>query len=78
VISGGVSTKLRLFQMNRKVTSKERASFMMLKKEFTGHQGVVTCSGFMSEEYLLSGGNDSTIFLWNYDNTRPLSRFDEH
>jgi WD40 repeat protein len=47
-------------------------------KEYTGHQGLVTCSSFLSKDYFLSGSNDSTIFLWEVDQARHVARFDDH
>ena len=45
----------------------------------TGHKGGVLCCAFSKTgTYLLSGSQDRSIGLWNFENGRLITRFDGH
>lgn len=67
LICGGIDTKLHLYEINKVVAKRENAKLMTKMREFTGHQGLVTSSGFLSNEYFVSGSNDSSINLWEVE-----------
>lgn len=48
-------------------------------KKFSGHQGVVSCCGFLSSTYLVSSSNDSVILLWDINSHgKYINSYHEH
>mmetsp|Transcript_12483 Transcript_12483/g.8704 ORF Transcript_12483/g.8704 Transcript_12483/m.8704 type:complete len:91 (+) Transcript_12483:380-652(+) len=78
VVVGGIDTKLQLYEINKKQRKREKLEAMSKLREYTGHQGLVTCCGFLSTEFFVSGSNDSSINLWEVDQARPITKYDDH
>ena len=49
VACGGIDTKLHIFSINPSGKKKEKLTLIEKVKELTGHSGLVTCCGFMSQ-----------------------------
>lgn len=79
VVCGGIDTKLHIFSINPSGKKKEKLNLMEKVKELTGHYGLVTCCGFLSNQFLISGSNDSSIMLWDLEKPgRFLVKYVEH
>jgi len=79
VACGGIDTKLHIFSINPSGKKKEKLNLIEKVKELTGHQGLVTCCGFLSHQYLVSGSNDSSLMLWDLEKPeRFLVKYTEH
>lgn len=79
VACGGIDTKLHIFSINPSGKKKEKLTLIEKVKELTGHQGLVTCCGFLSSQFLISGSNDSSVMLWDLEKPgRFLVRYAEH
>lgn len=58
---------------------KEKLTLIEKVKELTGHDGLITCCGFMSNQYLVSGSNDSSLMLWDLEKPgRFLVKYGDH
>lgn len=67
--------------MNKQTSKKRDDTIKVLQKqhEFNGHQSLVTCSGFLSSNYLITGSDDSTLLLWDFEKTgRYLVKYSDH
>ena len=78
VLCGGIDTKLSLYHINKVMKKREQGKLINKLKEYSGHQGLVTSCGFLSQNYFVSGSNDSTVTLWDVENARGLSKFNGH
>lgn len=48
LVCGGIDTKLHVFSINPSGKKKEKLNLVEKVKELTGHYGLVTCCGFLS------------------------------
>ena len=49
------------------------------KQEFSGHQSQITCCGFLSNNYLITGSDDSLLYLWDFEKPgRYLVKYSDH
>ena len=48
IACGGIDTKLHIFSINPSGKKKEKLTLIEKVKELTGHDGLITCCGFMS------------------------------
>lgn len=79
VACGGIDTKLHIFSINPSGKKKEKLTLIEKVKELTGHYGLVTCCGFLSQNFLISGSNDSSIMLWDFEKPgRFLVKYVDH
>ncbi|TNV80634.1 hypothetical protein FGO68_gene9947 [Halteria grandinella] len=79
IACGGIDTKLHIFSINPSGKKKEKLTLIEKVKELTGHYGLITCSSFMNQQYLVSGSNDSSIMLWDLEKPgRFLVKYGEH
>lgn len=62
--------------MNKK--KNEVANGIEHRKSFQSHTGVVHTCGFLSQDYLLSGSNDTKIIVWELEQARPVTKYDDH
>ena len=79
IACGGIDTKLHIFSINPSGKKKEKLTLIEKVKELTGHDGLITCCGFMSNQYLVSGSNDSSLMLWDLEKPgRFLVKYGDH
>ena len=38
----------------------------------------MTCCGFLSSNYLITGSDDSTLLLWDFEKNRYLVKYSDH
>ena len=76
---GGIDTKLHIYSINPSGKKKEKLNLIEKVMEFTGHYGLITCCGFLSQNFLISGSNDSSIMLWDFEKPgRFLVKYADH
>lgn len=79
IACGGIDTKVQIFSINPSGKKKEKLTLIEKVKELTGHDGLITCCGFMSNQYLVSGSNDSSLMLWDLEKPgRFLVKYGDH
>ena len=84
VACGGIDSKVYCFRINDEAMKKKRKNDNTLKLiqpacEFSGHQSQITCCGFLSTNYLMTGSDDSTVMLWDFERTgRYLVKYTDH
>lgn len=72
---GGLDTRICVFAINR----KEELGKITKVKDLTDHTGMITCCGFLDENHLISGSNDSTFLLWDIEKAgRSMRQFLDH
>ena len=75
---GGTSDTISLFEINREARRKEKTEQITLMREFAGHSGLVTSSDFLNNEYFVTGSQDSKIGLWQVEEQRAISMYNDH
>lgn len=80
VACGGIDGKVHLFQVNKETRKNDHTIKMIQKQaEFNGHQSQITCSGFLSNNYLITGSDDSDLMLWDFEKAgRYLVKYSDH
>lgn len=85
IACGGIDGKIHIYQFmdTHKFDKKplKDATLKLIGKsyEFSGHQSLVTCSGFMSLQHVVSGSDDSMIFLWDFEKPgKYLVKYEDH
>ena len=79
VACGGIDTKLHIYAINPSGKKKEKLNLIEKVKELSGHYGLVTCCGFLSSQFLVSGSNDASIMLWDFEKPgRFLVKYSDH
>lgn len=79
VACGGIDTKLHIYSINPSGKKKEKLNLIEKVKELTGHYGLITCCGFLSSQFLVSGSNDSSLMLWDFEKPgRFLVKYSDH
>ena len=79
IACGGIDTKVQIFSINPSGKKKEKLTLIEKVKELTGHDGLITCCGFMSNQYLVCGSNDSSLMLWDLEKPgRFLVKYGDH
>lgn len=66
-----------LIKRSKALTNSEYSKTKKEVRVFTGHTGQVNCCAF-GEEFLLSGGEDSNIFSWDFDTGQLIRVFKGH
>lgn len=70
------------YSINSDALKKKRDNTLKLIQpvcELSGHQSQVTCSGFLSSNYLMTGSDDSTLLLWDFEKPgRYLVKYSDH
>jgi len=82
VACGGIDGKVHVFKVNTEAAKKKvdhTIKVIQKQHEFNGHTSMVTCSGFLSSNYLITGSDDSTLLLWDFEKTgRYLLKYSDH
>jgi WD40 repeat protein len=79
IACGGIDTKLHMFSINPSGKKKEKLTLIEKLKELSGHYGLVTCCSFLSQQFLVSGSNDSSLMLWDLEKPeRFLVKYGDH
>mmetsp|Transcript_17497 Transcript_17497/g.29463 ORF Transcript_17497/g.29463 Transcript_17497/m.29463 type:complete len:274 (+) Transcript_17497:415-1236(+) len=82
VACGGIDGKVHVYHLNleqKKKMNDKTLKVIVKRHEFSGHQSLVTCCGFLSNNYLISGSDDSDLLLWDFENTgRYLVKYTDH
>ena len=83
VACGGIDGKVHVFKLNTSENNKKKLDptikLIQKKHEFNGHTSMVTCSGFLSPNFLITGSDDSTLLLWDFEKTgRYLVKYADH
>ena len=87
VACGGIDGKIHIFKhlertkQSKKGKEKKDNTLKHLGKayEFSGHQSLITCSGFMGLQHLVSGSDDSDLMLWDFEKpARYLVKYTDH
>ena len=79
IACGGIDTKLHIFSINPSGKKKEKLNPIEKVRELPGHYGLVTCCGFLSSQFLISGSNDSSLMLWDFERPgRFLVKYGDH
>jgi|GEM_PF-5307726 WD40 repeat protein len=66
-----------LIKRSKALTNSESSKTKKEVRVFSGHTGQVNCCAF-GEGFLLSGGEDSNIFSWNYETGQLIRVFKGH
>ena len=69
---------MHLFEVNMTQRKHEVSKKIEYKRGYSSHTGVVHTCGFLSIEYLLSGSNDTKIIVWEIEQARPVTKYDDH
>ena len=78
LLCGGTSESISLFKINNIVKHGEKKEYMSMSKQYTGHNGNISCCGFMSNEYFVTGSVDTKIGLWQAEEQRALTMYTGH
>ena len=80
VACGGLDGKVHIYEVNDQSKKEDKTIKMIQKKhEFNGHQSLITCSGFLSQNYMVTGSDDSDLMLWDFEHTgRYLVKYSDH
>ena len=78
MLCGGTSDTISLFEINREARRNERTEQISLYKDYTGHSGNVTSCGFLSTDFFVTSSQDSSIGLWQVDETRATHMYNDH
>ena len=84
VACGGIDGKIHVYNFMENTNFKKKKVDQTLKVlsksyEFSGHQSLVTCSGFLDSSHLVSGSDDAVLFLWDFEKPgRYLCKYTDH
>mmetsp|Transcript_17352 Transcript_17352/g.12404 ORF Transcript_17352/g.12404 Transcript_17352/m.12404 type:complete len:253 (-) Transcript_17352:11-769(-) len=76
---GGIDTMLHIFQINPSGRKNQKLNLIEKAKVLSGHYGLVTCCGFLSQQFLISASYDSSLMLWDLEkSSRFLVKYRDH
>lgn len=80
VACGGLDGKVHIYSINQQQKKEDKTIKMIQKQhELNGHQSLITCSGFLSQNYMVTGSDDSDLMLWDFEHTgRYLVKYSDH
>jgi hypothetical protein len=79
VACGGIDMKIHVFKINNQGNRREKVKSIERIRELSGHLGDITSVKFLNNQFVVSGSNDSQIFLWDLENSgRHLVKYGQH